>query len=74
MPKYYEHMAAQLPEAVLVKPHLAIEEGLHAIQAMEKKGELNPDMPTAVFGKLMGNLFVMEEAVGQPLCHGGGSG
>ncbi len=43
VPKYYEHMAAQLPEAVLVKPHLAMNRASSAAMvAMEKiqRGEV----------------------------------
>lgn len=40
----------------------AVAEGLGAIGAMERRGETNPDRPAAAFGKIMGELFVMDEA------------
>ncbi len=39
----------------------AIERELAALSALEQAGELNPDLPTACFGRLMGELFVIEE-------------
>ena len=38
----------------------AIEAGLKAMGEMERLGETNPDAPAAVFGWIMGELFVMD--------------
>lgn len=39
----------------------ALADGLAEIAKMEVRGETNPDLPTAVFGKIMGELFVMDQ-------------
>ena len=36
----------------------AIEAGLNALSAYEKQGELNPDLPAAAFGRILGEVFV----------------
>lgn len=38
-----------------------VEQRLRQLGAMEKRNELNPDLPTNCFGHMMGELFVMEE-------------
>lgn len=36
----------------------AIEEGLLELSGFEKSGEINPDLPAAVFGRVLGEIFV----------------
>jgi hypothetical protein len=38
----------------------AIEAGMSALSAYEKKGEMNPDLPAAAFGRILGEVFVPE--------------
>ena len=45
----------------------AIATCLENLSELEQDGECNPDLPANCFGRLMGELFVMEDGVGRTL-------
>jgi len=54
--KQYRQAAVRYPRQCTV-----ISECLSALTDMEKSGELQPDLPAACFGRLMGEIFVFRE-------------
>jgi hypothetical protein len=38
----------------------AIETGLNALSTFEEQGEMNPDLPAAAFGRILGEVFIPE--------------
>lgn len=52
-------LAAKIPaiEKAYPKQAAALHENLKALSLMETKGETNPDLPAACFGRIMGELF-----------------